>query len=120
MANVPLKTLPVSGVFNWGRLFGLWALVGLSTLGLFIFTMIVFCIGSIFTEKGLMSPYEFTWRFYDVGAVWTERLFSGPVPFSRFYASGAVDTDRGRLVMYGGGDVGSGVTYKDVWELGPR
>ena len=72
----------------------------------------------------IFGGYDYSNMFNDTwewdGAVWTERLFSGPVPFSRFYASGAVDTDRGRLVMYGGGDVGSGVTYKDVWELGPR
>ena len=68
-----LKTLPVAHVFNWRRLYSLWALVGVSTLGLFLLSMTVVCVGSLFTENSTVSPYGFAWRFYDVGAVWTER-----------------------------------------------
>jgi hypothetical protein len=68
-----IKTLPVASVFNWRRLAGLWFLVALSTFGLFLFTMAAFCVGSIFTEKSMLTPYGYAWRFYDVASIWTER-----------------------------------------------
>ena len=68
-----LKKLPVASVFNWRRLYGLWFLVGLSTVGLVLVNMVLFCVGSIFAQETAMSPYGFAWRFYDVGSIWTER-----------------------------------------------
>jgi hypothetical protein len=68
-----IKTLPVASVFNWRRLYGMWALVGVSTLGMLIVTMAVVCVTSIFTETEAVSPVGFAWRFYDVSAIWTER-----------------------------------------------
>jgi hypothetical protein len=68
-----LKKLPVASVFNWRRLFRLWFLVGLSTLGMLVLAMVVFCAGSFFAQPRMMSPYGFAWRFYDVAAIWTER-----------------------------------------------
>jgi hypothetical protein len=102
-----LKTLPVAGVFNWRRLYRLWFLVGLSTLGVWILVLMI-SSGSSFAamqmarsrgeasraeqaaeaiEKGLappeavpgkdetewLDPQRFCWKFYDVGAIWTER-----------------------------------------------
>jgi hypothetical protein len=68
-----LKKLPVASVFNWRRLVGLWFLLGLSTFGLLVLTMVLFCVGSFFTQTSAMSPWGFAWRFYDVAAIWTER-----------------------------------------------
>lgn len=81
-----LDTLPVASVFNWRRLFGLWFLVGLSTLGILIVSMILICAGSwishevtrdpeaeVDTRPAPLNPYSFSWKFYDVAAIWTER-----------------------------------------------
>ncbi len=69
-----LKKLPVAGVFNWKRLVGLWVFLGLSTVGVLVVTMGVTCVGTmLLSPKGGMSPFTFAWKFYDVGAIWTER-----------------------------------------------
>src|SRR5262249_1032889 len=60
-------------LFNWRRLLRLWLLLGLSTFGLLVLTMVLFCVGSFFTQESAMSPWGFAWRFYDVAAIWTER-----------------------------------------------
>lgn len=69
-----LKKLPVSSVFNWGRLFGLWLLLGVTTVGVLLVVMGSACVGSaLFSSKGAMSPITFAWKFYDVSSIWTER-----------------------------------------------
>ncbi len=68
-----LKTLPVAGVFNWRRLYGLWFLVALSTFGVFVLSMAAFCGGSLFLADKPMSPVAYAFEFYDTGAIWTER-----------------------------------------------
>ena len=67
-----LKRLPVADVFNWRRLYSLWFYVGLASVGVFVVNMVAFCVGSFFTE-GALTPYSFTWKFYDVATIWTER-----------------------------------------------
>ena len=97
-----LKTLPVSNVFNWGRLYKLWTLVGLATVGVWLLVMASFCVGSVFAQGAkpveeakegqekpveeakkenepkstILSPYGFAWRFMDVAAIWGERNVS--------------------------------------------
>jgi hypothetical protein len=68
-----IKTLPVAQVFNWGRLVKLWAMVGVTTVGMLIVTMGIVCLGSLFVEEQALSPAGFSWRFWDVGMIWTER-----------------------------------------------
>ena len=46
-----LERLPVASVFNWARLYSLWLLVGLSTIGLWLVCMTVFCLGSLLTDN---------------------------------------------------------------------
>ena len=41
-----LNALPVAGVFNWRRLYRLWFLVGLSTLGVWLLVLVVSSTGS--------------------------------------------------------------------------
>jgi hypothetical protein len=67
-----LKTLPIAAVFNWRRLYVLWFLVGVATVGLLLVNMIVFCGGSYFVTEP-MNPYVFGWKFYDTASIWTER-----------------------------------------------
>ncbi len=72
-AVAALKKLPVSSVFNWGRLFTLWTLVGISTFGILLTSMLFICGGTYaFSDKGL-SPIGFGWRFFHVGSIWAER-----------------------------------------------
>lgn len=72
-AVAALKKLPVSGVFNWSRLVTLWILVGVSTVGLLLASMLFVCAGTYaFADKGL-SPIGFGWRFFHVGSIWAER-----------------------------------------------
>ena len=68
-----LKGLPVAGVFNWRRLFGLWFLLGLSTVGMLVLTMAAFCGGSLIVAEEPMTPVAFAYKFYDTGVTWTER-----------------------------------------------
>ncbi|HZZ82776.1 MAG TPA: hypothetical protein VFE62_30030, partial [Gemmataceae bacterium] len=67
-----LNKLPVSSVFNWRRLYTLWFLVGLSTLGMLLLTMIAISGGSYFTSNPV-DPYVYSWRFFDTASIWTER-----------------------------------------------
>ncbi len=68
-----LKKLPVAGVFNWRRLYVLWFLVALSTFGVLLLNMTLFCVGSVFVAEEGLTPVGFGWKFYDVAAIWTER-----------------------------------------------
>ncbi len=67
-----LKKLPITAVFNWRRLYVLWILVGVATIGLLLVTMTAFCAGSLFTDRP-MNPYVFSWKFFDTASIWTER-----------------------------------------------
>ncbi len=67
-----LKKLPIAAVFNWRRLYVLWILVGVATVGLLLVNMAAFCAGSLFTKEP-MNPYVFSWKFYDTASIWTER-----------------------------------------------
>ncbi len=71
-----LKKLPVASVFNWRRLIGLWSLVGLTTVGVWILSLIAVCGTSYATagEDGKwIDPYQYCWKFYHTAAIWTER-----------------------------------------------
>lgn len=71
-----LKSLPVASVFNWRRLFGLWFLVGLSTVGLWIVNLVAFSGGSavLAGENDIwLDPYRYSWKFFHVSSIWTER-----------------------------------------------
>jgi hypothetical protein len=67
-----IDRLPVASVFNWGRLVTWWVLVGLATLGLYLLVGAVVCLVAALSG-GPASPYEFAWRFHDVGMIWSER-----------------------------------------------
>src|SRR5205085_6781328 len=66
-----IKSLPVGLVFNWRRLVGLWLWLAAASVGTLIATMLIFTTATGFTDKW-MTPYGFSWRFYDVAAIWTE------------------------------------------------
>ncbi|MBI1831551.1 MAG: hypothetical protein HYR84_08890, partial [Planctomycetes bacterium] len=68
-----IKTLPVSLVFNWGRLAWLWVFVVLSSVGMLAANMAVFTSASAMFSDKWISPSGFTWRFYHVASIWTER-----------------------------------------------
>ncbi|MBI2804841.1 MAG: hypothetical protein HYX68_07665 [Planctomycetes bacterium] len=68
-----LKKLPVSSVFNWSRLFVLWFLVGVVTIGLFIVNLVVISGGSYVVAEQGINPYRYCWNFYHVASIWTER-----------------------------------------------
>ena len=67
-----LRKLPIAAVFNWRRLYVLWSLVGVATVGLLLFSMAAFCAGSLVTDRP-MNPYVYSWKFYDTASIWTER-----------------------------------------------
>jgi hypothetical protein len=68
-----LDQLPVSGVFNWSRLYKMWGLVALSSVGMLLLTMGATSAGTYaFASQGV-SPITFSWKFFDVGMIWTER-----------------------------------------------
>lgn len=68
-----IKKLPVFRVFNWRRLFGLWFLLGFLSIGTWVATMVVFTASTAAFADKWMNPWEFSWKFYDVAAIWTER-----------------------------------------------
>ena len=68
-----LKKLPIASVFNWGRLFRLWLLVGVTTFGFLFVNVAFFWASSAVLAKEPIDPISFGWRFYDVASIWTER-----------------------------------------------
>ncbi len=72
-AVATLKKLPVASVFNWRRLFGLWFLTGVTTFGFLFVTTMVFWGGSAVFADQTVDPIGFSWRFYDVASICTER-----------------------------------------------
>ncbi|MSQ93443.1 MAG: hypothetical protein EXR98_02680 [Gemmataceae bacterium] len=71
-----LDKLPVASVFNWSRLYKLWSLVVVSTVGIWLGTMTVVCSTSyaLAGEDGKWTdPYRFCWKFYHTASIWTER-----------------------------------------------
>jgi hypothetical protein len=67
-----IDRLPVAGVFNWGRLVWWWVFVALATVGMLLLVAVSATIIGMATGT-LSSPMEFSWRFADVSAIWTER-----------------------------------------------
>ena len=40
-------------LFDWRRLSRLWLLLGFSTIGLWLLLMVVFCLGSLLTDRAM-------------------------------------------------------------------
>lgn len=67
-----VEKLPVSEVFNWHRLRGLWLLVAAATVGVYVLVGLVSCaLAGALGENP--SPVAFAWRFHDTATTWTER-----------------------------------------------
>lgn len=67
-----VEKLPVSDVFNWRRLRGLWLLVIAATVGVYVLVGIASCaLAGILGDSP--SPLAFAWRFHDTATTWAER-----------------------------------------------
>jgi hypothetical protein len=62
-----VDTVPVSGVFNWGRLYRYGAVLAGLTLGTYLLIGVAYCL---IAQEG---PGKFFYRSRDVAAIWAER-----------------------------------------------
>jgi hypothetical protein len=65
-----VEQVPVSQVFNWGRLGRLWFVAGLCSIGVYLLVFLGYVGIALATDN---SAGDFVPRFNNVAAIWTER-----------------------------------------------
>jgi hypothetical protein len=71
------------------------------------------------SSAGTVSPNQETWEWSPATAAWTNRTAAaGPQPAARSGAAMAFDSQRNKIVLFGG-RAGSGFNYQDTWEWDP-
>jgi hypothetical protein len=66
----------------------------------------------------LPVPYKDTWEWSPATGRWSNRTVAGNAPEARSGAGMVYDSQRGKLVLFGG-RAGSGLNFEDTWEWDP-
>ena len=64
-------------------------------------------------------PKQDTWEWNPATSTWTERTAAGNKPSQRYAHAMAFDGSRGKAVVFGGWDIGTGGSRNDLWEWDP-